>query len=283
MGKTKVLIIVPSFREEKNIYHVISGLRVHVPHLDILIIDDGSKDRTQKIAADNGVKVLKHPFNMGYGVAVQTGYKYAVNHDYDIVVQIDGDGQHDPKYIIPLIKTLQESKADVVIGSRFLKGGGYDASFIRKSGIKFFSKIASIVTKQKFTDSTSGQQALGKRAFTYFSELDNFPYDYPDADTIITLCFAGFKIKEIPVHMHDRMKGKSMISGIRVLIYLIQMLISIFIILIRKRTIANGYSQSSINQRPEVKKSLTKLKLKHKLKPKLKPKHRLLHPRVSVN
>ncbi|MDR4505572.1 MAG: glycosyltransferase family 2 protein [Candidatus Scalindua sp.] len=283
MNKGRVLIIVPSFREEKNIFHVISGLRVHVPHLDILIIDDGSKDRTQEIAADNGVKVLKHPFNMGYGVAVQTGYKYAVKHDYDIVVQIDGDGQHDPKFITPLIRTLQQSRADVVIGSRFLKGGGYDAPFIRKAGIKFFSKIASVITKQKFTDSTSGQQALSRRVFTYFSELDNFPYDYPDADTIITLCFAGFKIKEIPVHMHDRMKGKSMISGIRVIIYVIQMLISIFIILIRKRKIANGYIQSSINTRPEVKKSVTKLKIKHKIKPKIKSKHRLLHPRVSLN
>lgn len=141
MNRSDVLIIVPSFREEESIFRVISGLRESVPHLDILIIDDGSKDRTQEIAANNGVKVLKHPFNMGYGVAVQTGYKYAVKHGYDIVVQIDGDGQHDPKFIIPMIKRLQQSKADVVIGSRFLKGGGYDAPFIRKSGIKIFLRL----------------------------------------------------------------------------------------------------------------------------------------------
>jgi hypothetical protein len=150
-------------------------------------------------------------------------------------------------------------------------------------GIKFFSKIASLVTKQKFTDSTSGQQALNRRVLNYFSELDNFPYDYPDADTIITLCFAGFKIKEIPVLMHDRMKGKSMTSGIRVLIYVIQMLISIFIILMRKKTIANGNIQCSMNPKPEVQKSVTKLKLKPKLKPKPKSKQRMLHPRVSLN
>ncbi len=277
MNRPKVLIIVPSFREEKNIFSVISGLREHVPHLDILIIDDGSKDRTQEIAANNGVKVLKHPFNMGYGVAVQTGYKYAVKHGYDIVVQIDGDGQHDPKFITPLINTLLQSKADVIIGSRFLTGGSYDAPFIRRSGIKFFSKIASIITKQKFTDSTSGQQALSKRVLVYFSELDNFPYDYPDADTIITLCFAGFKIKEIPVQMHDRMKGKSMTSGIRSFLYVIQMLVSIFIILMRKRTIANGSLESNLSPKPQATKSIAKLK------PKPKSKHRMLHPRVSLN
>ena len=275
MKESKVLIIVPSFREEKNILRVISGLRANVPDLDVLIIDDGSKDRTQEIALNNGVKVLKHPFNMGYGVAVQTGYKYAVKHGYDIVVQIDGDGQHDPKFIIPLIRTLKRSNADVVIGSRFLKGGGYDAPFLRKTGIRFFSKIASFITKQKFTDSTSGQQALNRRVLDYFSRLDNFPYDYPDADTIITLCFAGFKVREIPVVMHDRKSGESMTAGIRSLIYVVQMLISIFIILIRKKTIANGNNQMQINHELYVKKSAKK--------PKSKPKHRLLHPRISLN
>lgn len=236
MEQDKILIVVPSYREEKNILHVIEGLREHVPDFDVLIIDDGSKDGTYEIAINNGVKTLKHPFNMGYGVTIQTGYKYGVQHGYDIVVQFDGDGQHDPKYIRPLIEALKESRADVVIGSRFLKGGGYDAPFIRKTGIKFFSRIASYITNQKFTDSTSGFQALNKRVFTFFSKMDNFPYDYPDADAIITLCFAGFTVREIPVLMHDRMEGKSMTSGFRTLLYVTKMLISIFITLIRKKT-----------------------------------------------
>jgi len=188
--KDKTLIIVPSFKEEKNILQVITGLKKHVPDLDILVIDDGSRDKTHKLASTIGIKTLKHPFNMGYGVTIQTGYKYAVKYGYDIVVQCDGDGQHDPRFIKPIVKALKESKADVVIGSRFLEGGSYNAPFLRKTGIKFFSKIASIITGQKITDSTSGQQALSRRVFKFFSKMDHFPYDYPDADAIITLCFA---------------------------------------------------------------------------------------------
>ncbi|MCP5007463.1 MAG: glycosyltransferase family 2 protein [Planctomycetes bacterium] len=274
MKKRRVLVIVPSFREEKSILRVISGLRKHVPGFDVLIIDDGSKDRTREIAANNGIKVLRHPFNMGYGVAIQTGYKYAVTHNYDVVVQIDGDGQHDPKFIKPLIRTLQNDNADVVIGSRFLRGGGYDAPFIRKTGIKFFSTIASIVTGHRFTDSTSGQQALGRRAFTFFSMMDNFPYDYPDADTIITLCFAGFRVKEIPVIMSDRMEGKSMTTGIRSLVYVTQMLISIFITLIRRSQIARSQKLIPINPEPVKEKAF----VKHARK-----KQRLLHPSISLN
>ena len=237
MKKNDIIIIVPSYREEKNIIHVIKGLKEHASYADILIIDDGSKDQTRIIAERYGIHTIQHPFNMGYGVTIQTGYKYAVRNDYSILIQFDGDGQHDPRFIKPMITALKETGADIIIGSRFLKGGGYDAPFIRKLGIKLFSKIASIVTGQIFTDSTSGLQALNKRTFTFYSELDNFPYDYPDADTIITLHYAGFKIKEIPVQMHDRMQGQSMTAGLRSFIYVIKMLISIFITLIRKKKI----------------------------------------------
>lgn len=236
----RVLIIIPSFREEKNIPHVIQGLKEYVPDLDVLIIDDGSKDRTGEIAFQHGIRTLKHPFNMGYGVAIQTGYRYAVKYGYGMVVQCDSDGQHDPQFIKPLINHLITSDADIVIGSRFLEGGSYDAPFLRKTGIKFFSGIASYITGQQFTDSTSGFQALSREAFTFFSKMDNFPYDYPDADAIITLCFAGFKVREIPVVMHDRMEGESMIKGLRSLIYVTKMMISIFITLIRRKKIAKG-------------------------------------------
>lgn len=247
-NQDKILIIVPSYKEEKNILKVIAGLKKYEPSLDILIIDDGSRDGTQAIAKRCGVKTIKHPFNMGYGVSIQTGYKYAVRYDYDIVIQYDGDGQHDPRFIKPLIEALYNFEADVVIGSRFLEGGCYDAPLLRKIGIKLFSKIASIVTSHKITDSTSGFQALSRKVFSFFSMMDNFPYDYPDADTIITLCFAGFHVREIPVVMHDRMEGKSMTSGLSSLFYVTKMMISIFIILIRKKRIAKGINQ---NCRPD--------------------------------
>ncbi|MHC4269185.1 MAG: glycosyltransferase family 2 protein [Planctomycetota bacterium] len=237
MEKPKTLIIVPSYREEENIVRVLQGLEKYVPDIDVLMIIDGSKDRTEEIVSFNGYDSLVHPFNLGYGVAIQTGYKYAVRNGYNIVVQIDGDGQHDPKFIKPMLSALESSDADVVIGSRFLKGGSYDVPVIRKLGIKFFSKIASVITGQKISDSTSGFQALNRKAFYYFSKVDNFPYDYPDADTIITMIFARFKVKEIPVIMYDRLNGKSMTTGLKTFIYTIKMLISILITVLRKKNI----------------------------------------------
>lgn len=237
MDKPKVLIIVPSYREEENIARVLQGLEKYVPDIDVLMIIDGSKDLTEEIVSFNDFDSLVHPFNMGYGVAIQTGYKYAVKNDYDAVVQIDGDGQHDPKYIRPLLSALESSESDVVIGSRFLEGGSYNVPTARKIGIRFFSKIASFITGQKITDSTSGFQALNRRDLNFFSKVENFPYDYPDADIIITMVFAGFKVKEIPVIMYDRMNGKSMTTGPKTIIYVIKMLISILITVLRKRNI----------------------------------------------
>ncbi len=237
MDKSKVLIIVPSYREEENIVRVVQGLEKYVPDIDVLMIIDGSKDRTEEIVSFNGYDPLVHPFNIGYGVAIQTGYKYAARNGYDVVVQIDGDGQHEPKYIKPLLSALESSGSDVVIGSRFLEGGSYDVPIARKIGIRLFSKIASFITGQKITDSTSGFQALNRKAFNFFSRVENFPYDYPDADTIITMIFAGFKVKEIPVIMYDRMHGESMTTGLKTIIYVIKMLISILITVLRKKNI----------------------------------------------
>jgi hypothetical protein len=237
MDELKVLIIVPSYREEANIVRVLQGLEKYAPGIDVLMIIDGSKDRTEEIVSFNGYDSVVHPFNMGYGVALQTGYKYAVKNGYDLVVQIDGDGQHDPKYIKSMIEALLHSESDVVIGSRFLEGGSYDVPLARKVGIKFFSKIASMITRQKISDSTSGFQVLNRKVFNFFSKVDNFPYDYPDADTIITLIYAGFKVKEIPVIMYDRKNGESMTTGLKTVLYVIKMLISILITVIRKKNI----------------------------------------------
>jgi glycosyltransferase involved in cell wall biosynthesis len=245
MDESKVLIIVPSYKEEANIVRVLQGLEKYASGIDVLMIIDGSKDLTEEIVAFNGYDSLVHPFNLGYGAAIQTGYKYAVRNSYDLVVQIDGDGQHDPKFIKPMIEALLSSESDVVIGSRFLKGGSYDVPITRKMGIKFFSKIASMITRQKISDSTSGFQVLNRKVFNFFSKVDNFPYDYPDADTIITLIFAGFKVKEIPVIMYDRMNGKSMTTGLKTMSYVIKMLIAILITVIRKRNIYKNSEEFS--------------------------------------
>ena len=138
MDYTNALIIVPSYREEKNIRNVIQGLKRHAFEYDVLIIDDGSKDQTQELATIYNMKALKHPFNMGYGVTIQTGYKYAVKNGYDVVVQCDGDGQHDPRFIKPLVNALKGSGVDVVIGSRFIEGAAMTPPFSEGLGSCFF-------------------------------------------------------------------------------------------------------------------------------------------------
>lgn len=249
-GPRKVMVMVPAFSEEKNIRQVIKEVRTKAPGMDIVIIDDGSKDRTRELCLNSGVKVLKHPFNMGYGVTIQTGYKYAVEYGYDVVVQVDGDNQHDPAHIHELLAALDSSGVNVVIGSRFLADDGKKWPFARRVGIKIFSTIASVITGQPITDSTSGFQALDRKAFTFFSKLDNFPYDYPDANALITLYFAGFKIQEIPVSMRDRVHGTSMTAGLKTLIYVSQMLISILMVLLRKKKLRTNGTQELICQEP---------------------------------
>jgi glycosyltransferase involved in cell wall biosynthesis len=245
MGDSKVLIIVPAFREEKSIHSVLLDLKRQAPGYDILVIDDGSKDRTCEICAGIDCNIIKHPFNMGYGVSIQTGYKFAWQKGYDVVVQVDGDNQHDPAYIPTLLDALAEGGVDVVVGSRFLDNPACDWPLARKVGINLFSRLVSLITGQRVTDSTSGFQALSRRAFGFFSQLDNFPYDYPDADTLLTLHFAGLKFKEVPVRMRDRVFGQSMTAGLSSLIYVAKMLISILIVLLRKKTLAKNKLQWS--------------------------------------
>ncbi len=230
------LIIIPAFNEAGKIGRVIEGIRKHLPESHILVIDDGSGDGTGKKALEAGAFVLSHPFNLGYGSALQTGYKYAVMQHYSEVVQIDGDGQHDPSCIPDLLDPVKKGVCDIVIGSRFLagnKGLPYKAPFSRKVGIGLFRVIVTFLTGQHISDPTSGYQAMNRKVFTWFSG-DRFPVDYPDADVIIMLCRAGFRLREIPVRMFESTDNKSMHSGLKPLYYVFKMLLSIFVTLMRK-------------------------------------------------
>ena len=245
MDEQRVLIIVPAYREEKNIQSVLFELKHLAPQYDVLVIDDGSKDRTSEMCASLKCHLIKHPFNMGYGVSIQTGYKYAWEKGYDVVVQVDGDDQHDPAFIASLLEGLNQGDADVVVGSRFLDNPGCDWPWLRRLGIGLFSGLVGMITGQKVTDSTSGFQALNRKAFGYFSKLDNFPYDYPDADTLLTLYFAGLKFKEVPVVMRERKFGQSMTAGLASMVYVAKMFISILIVLLRRKNLAqNGFANS---------------------------------------
>ncbi len=232
MGST--LILIPAFNEAARISGVIADIRLAVPAADILIVNDGSRDWTAQIAAEAGAIVVSHPFNMGYGVAIQTGYKYALRHGYDFLVQIDGDGQHDPAYIRRLLAPVQAGTTDFVLGSRFHGEGSYRPPLVRRIGMAFFRKIVNLIIGGKITDCTSGFQAFNREVIRFLSS-DLFPVDYPDADVLITLHRAEFTLQELPVRMFAD-DGKSMHSGIRPLYYIFKMLLSILVTQLRSRS-----------------------------------------------
>jgi len=230
----KRCIIVPAYNEEKNIVAVISDIRKYSAD-NIVIIDDGSTDSTVEVARRAGALIIRHPFNLGYGVALQTGYKYALKHHYDVLVQMDGDGQHSAKFIPELFREVESSDCDVAIGSRFLADSQYRAGFLKSAGIKLFRHMIWWITGEKITDPTSGYQCLNRKVFEFFAD-DQFPYDYPDANVIIMLHRAGFKIKEIPAEMMPNPEERSMHRGIfTISYYFFKMFLSIFITLIRKK------------------------------------------------
>jgi glycosyltransferase involved in cell wall biosynthesis len=171
---------------------------------------------------------------MGYGVAIQTGYKYAFAKGYDFLVQMDGDGQHDPAHIPQLLAPVITGDTDLTIGSRFLQFKGYEPSITRRVGMAFFRKTVSLITGTRITDSTSGYQAFNRDVIRFFT-TEVFPCDYPDADMLITLHRAGYRMMEVPVRMYSNVQGKSMHGGIRPLYYIFKMLLSIFVTMLRNR------------------------------------------------
>ena len=230
----EVIIVIPAYNEENNIIPLIKSIRNKVSNADILVIDDGSIDRTARVAEKAGALVIRLPFNMGYGAALQTGFKYALMRRYRYVIQMDADGQHDTESIFALFSEVEKEDADVIIGSRFLKANGsYKAAWIRKIGMSLFGKIASIITGQPVTDPTSGFQALDRDALRFYASRF-YPVDYPDADVIIMLHRAGLRTKEIPVIMHARTEGQSMHSGLKPVYYIFKMFLSMFVTLLRR-------------------------------------------------
>lgn len=237
---SKTLVVIPAWNEEESLGPVIQGVAQHLPQADILVVDDGSADRTREVAVKAGARVVSHPFNLGYGVALQTGYRYALKMGYDALAQMDGDGQHDPSFLAALLSALRNQEVDVAIGSRFLAAekdgavrGPYRAPLVRRLGMRLFSVITSLIIKQKVTDPTSGFQAMNRRVMEWVSG-DRFPCDYPDADVIIMLHRAGFQIREVPVVMHANSGKKSMHRGWKPVYYVFKMFLSILVTLMRK-------------------------------------------------
>lgn len=230
----KTLVLIPAYNEAACIAGVIADIRRAVPEYDILVVNDGSEDETAAVAKTAGASAVSHPFNMGYGVTIQTGYKYAYSNGYDFIIQIDGDGQHDPACIPSLLKPVLDGEVDFALGSRFLGVGDYKPNWTRNLGIVLFRTLVSWRTGQRISDSTSGYQAFNRDVIHFFTS-EAFPNDYPDADVLITLHRAGFSITEVPVRMFTNAAGTSMHSGIRPLYYVFKMLLSISVILLRRK------------------------------------------------
>lgn len=234
MDKSRVLVIIPAYAEERSIGRVIKEVRENFPGVDVVVIDDGSSDGTAKLAREAGATVLCHTVNLGPGAATQTGYKYAVRHSYELVVQLDGDGQHDPRSITDLLNVLENESCDLVIGSRFLGDKGYRPYWIRKIGMSFFAALTSLIVKQKITDSTSGFRVLNSKVVDFLANID-YPSDYQDADVISLAHFAGFRIREAPVIMHRDTSGKSFLGGARFIYYGFKVLFSVIVTLLREK------------------------------------------------
>jgi len=232
--KAEILVIIPAYNEEKSIGKVIEEVKESAPEVDIVVIDDGSTDATANVARRVGVKVISHPINLGAGAAIQTGYKYSVRFPYRIIVQLDADGQHPPTYIHRLTRALKNNSVDVVIGSRFLENRKYNGPWIRKLGMRIFSKVTSLVIREQITDTSSGFRALKREVVDFFAHID-YPSDYQDADLIILTHFAGFRIKEVSVTMNERESGKSALAGTKLIYYGFKMLLSIMVTLLREK------------------------------------------------
>lgn len=231
-ARPKILVIIPAYNEEETIGGVISSVRKEEPHAEIVVINDGSRDSTAPVALRLGVKVLSLPFNMGIGAAMQTGYRYAHLYGYDVAVQVDGDGQHPADQIKDLIGPIVKNRADLVVGSRFLGGGDYRPSLARGAGMVLFSRLVSAILKEKVTDTTSGFRAAGREAIEFFSR--SYPDDYPEVEALVLLHKKGFTITEVPVRMAERTGGRSSITPLRSVYYMVKVLLAILVDLLKR-------------------------------------------------
>ena len=232
------IVIIPAFNEEKNLPNVLSELKEYDPSLSIVVVDDGSTDRTAQVARKLHVNVLELPFNLGIGGAVQTGLKYAYKNGFEIAIQVDADGQHIASEIEKLLGALQEGY-DVVIGSRFIEESNYHSSLMRNVGIKIIALVNSFILGKKITDNTSGFRAFNRRAISFLSR--HYPVDYPEPETIIILGRSGFRMKEVPVKMRQRLSGESSIGTIASIYFMIKVLLAIFIDIFKQYEEAANY------------------------------------------
>jgi glycosyltransferase involved in cell wall biosynthesis len=230
---TRKLAIVPAYNEQGSIAHVVFALREHAPDFDVLVVDDGSTDQTAAVAEQAGASVIQHPFNLGIGGGMQSGFKYAQRHGYHVAVQVDGDGQHDPSYLATMLDELHAQGVDMVLGSRFVEEAGYKVPLPRRLGIAFFAVILSTVVRQRVTDPTSGFRMVGRRGIELFAR--DYPHDYPEVEALVMMHAHRLGVTEIPVRMTERFSGRSSITNTLSVYYMIKVLLAVLVNLSRRR------------------------------------------------
>ena len=229
------LAIVPAYNEEGMVGRVVREIRRQAPGFDVVVVDDGSTDDDRGRGRGQGAVVLRHPFNPGIGGAMQSGFKYALRHGYDVAAQVDGDGQHKPAYLHDLLAKLQTSgdEADMVCGSRFRGDPGYKVPFGRRVGNLIFSVVLTAITRQRITDPTSGFRMTNRRGIELFAR--DYPHDYPEVEAILMLHAHRLRIHEVPVRMNARGFGRSSIDYPRSAYYMAKVLLALFVGLFRRR------------------------------------------------
>ena len=241
MAEKELLVSIPAYNEEKNIYRVFEQLEeFDIPSIaDVLVIDDASTDHTGEIVRKKQYGLISHIYNLGYGSALQSGYKYAVRRNYEYVIQLDADGQHDACNI-PVIyeelkgKGMDEETPDIVLGARFMKeSSDFPVSCVKKAAYVMFRFLIRQVTGRHIADPTTGLQGLGRRAFIYYSKYNHFDDQYPDANMLMQMLLMGYRVKEIPAVMHARESGESMHSGLKPVWYMLRMLFSMLTVIFR--------------------------------------------------
>ena len=233
MTARRIVAVVPAFDEEAAIGAVVSEIAVLDPAIDVVVVDDGSSDGTGVAAAAAGATVVRLPFNLGIGAAVQTGFRWALERDYDLAVRLDGDGQHDPAELPKLLAPIERGEADVVTGSRFREEeDGYRPPLGRRVGITWFARLVSLLSGQRVTDTTSGFQALNRPGIELFAR--DYPSDYPEVEATVLLLKHRLRLAEVHVRMREREHGSSSITFVRSVYYAVKVTLALFIAMGRR-------------------------------------------------
>ena len=231
--------VVPAWNEEGVIGDVVDEIASAVPGIEVVVVDDASTDDTAAVAEARGAVVLRLPFNVGIGGAVQTGFRYARDQGYDLAVRLDGDGQHDAAEIAKILAPVEAGEADLVIGSRFVDGtGSYRPPLARRIGIRVFARLVSVLGRQRVTDTTSGFVALGPRGIELFAS--EYPHDYPEVESTLIALRSGLRLAQVQVVMRERTTGTSSITFVRSLYYIVKVTLALLVSSLRRYPALGG-------------------------------------------